>query len=113
MSQEPQNALETLRTEALTDADDTITVPLGTKGHTVGVLPQRLWRSSAIDALNNGRFGPWAEKCLTEDSYDTWEDLDPTLEEVEAFFEAFSEANGISPLASRRLRRSAERARRR
>jgi hypothetical protein len=113
MSTDTKNELEVLKSEALADADDLTKVPLGSDGQIVEVLPQRVWRSSALDALNNGRFGEWAEKCLTEDGYDTWEDVDPTLEEIEEFFAAVGEANGMSPLASRRLRRSAARARKR
>jgi len=112
MSTDTKSELEVLRSEALSDADDLTKIPLGPDGQIVEILPQRLWRTSAMDALNSGRFSAWAEKCLTEDSYDIWEDVDPTMEEIEEFFAAVGEANGMSPLESRRLRRSAARARR-
>ncbi len=65
----------------------TTTVPLGSAGRTVRVLRQGLWRSSALRALKKDNdFEVWAEKCLWHNDYETWVEVDPTLDEVERFF---------------------------
>jgi hypothetical protein len=103
---------EVLRREALAD-DDLVRVPLGPSEEIVECLPSRQWRSSATRALNEGDFETWAEKCLTNDGYDVWVEVDPTVEEIEEFFEAFKAAEGIHPLQSRASRRASMRNRRR
>lgn len=112
-SVEPESSVEPLQRELLTDAADTVTVSLGPDEVPVTVLPQRLWRSSAMRALNRGDFEAWAEKSLTEAGYDVWLDVDPTVEEIEAFFEEFAKTAGISPGGSRASRRSSNAMRRR
>ena len=110
---EPTSAVEVLRSEALTDADDTVQVPLGPDDDMIEVLPSRLWRSSAMAAINGGNFELWASKCLTPESYEVWLDVDPTNEEVGQMLAAYREIDGLDPLASRASRRSSKRGRRR
>lgn len=90
------------------------TVPVLLDGETVQVLPVRQWRSSATRALREGDFDSWAEKCLTDDSYKTvWQDIDPTIEQVEQFFVNWQAATGTDPKASGRSRSSSKGTRRR
>ena len=87
-------------------------IPLATTE--VYVLPRNRWRSSALTALNQGRFDEWAESCLAREiDVDAWMDVDPTIEQVEDFFLAFTEATGQSAGKSRESRRSLMRGRRR
>lgn len=78
--------------EAEVDSDGTVEVPLGDT--TVRVRPASQWRSSATRALREGDYDSWAEACLIGDDYDVWCDLDPTMGEVEKFFDAWETAGG-------------------
>lgn len=69
-----------------------VAVPLA--DGTIHVQPVNRWRSSGLSALRNGDFERWAETCLTVDSLDTWRDIDPTVDDIEAMFEAWSELTG-------------------
>lgn len=65
-------------------------------GTALHVLPMRKWRSSAVRALRSGDFDLWAEKCLADGGWTLWQAIDPTMEDVEAFFAAWSKATGQS-----------------
>ena len=69
-----------------------VAVPL--VGKTVRVLPVRKWRASATRALREGVFDVWAEKSLVKGDYAVWQSVDPDMDEVEAFFDAWNEASG-------------------
>lgn len=102
-----------LRAETAT-GDEPVAVPLA--GQTIHVLPVRKWRQSALRALKEGDFITWAERCLTEDDVSLWDEIDPTIEDIEAFFLAWSESSGQTAeksSASRRLsKRTATRSKR-
>lgn len=103
--------------EAEVDAEQDpadVTVPVLLDGETVEVLPVRQWRSSATRALREGDFDSWAEKCLAGDSYEkVWQEIDPTIEQVEQFFVNWQAATGADPKASARSRSSSKGTRRR
>lgn len=71
-------------------ADQKLTVP-----------PMNQWRSSALSAMINGDFETWAAKTLSEEDYETYADIDPTIDELEAFFDRVTEAQGTSRGKSR------------
>jgi len=77
-------------------------------GEPVRILPARMWRGTAMRALNSGDFDRWAELCLFGDDYmDVWHDLDPTNEEMMAFAREYRKVAGESLGQSRAVRRSA------
>lgn len=84
--------------------DEPVAVSLGAK--TLHVKPVRKWRTSALRALREGDFEKWADGCLTDESVELWYELDPTIEEVEAFFTEWSEASGQDAGKSSALKRS-------
>lgn len=65
------------------------------KGQIV-VPPVNRWKSSARHALTRGDDYTWAEKTLSKGDFKTWTDLDPDVDELGAFFEAWSDRSGIS-----------------
>jgi hypothetical protein len=104
--------VEAIEAEVDAETDDTIEVPLCDT--TVRVLPAGEWRSSAVRALRSGDYDSWAEECLAGDDYaDVWQPLDPVLNEVEAFFEAWKDATGQDAGKSRASRRSSKTKRKR
>lgn len=82
-------------------------------GKTVYVKPVKQWRASALHALREGDLMGWAEATLTDDDWDTWLEVDPTVEEIQAFFASIDTGLGTNPGNSRRSRRSSTRTRRR
>jgi hypothetical protein len=82
-------------------------------GRTIYVPPTKKWRASALHALREGDFDTWAQTTLADDDWDIWIDVDPTLEQVEAFFASVNKGLGTSPGNSRASRRSARSTRRR
>lgn len=80
-------------------------------GRPIYVPPTKQWRSSAMHALRNGDFQSWAEVVLDDDDYDVWIEVDPTLEQIEDFFEVVNPK--LSAGNSRASRRSSARTRRR
>lgn len=98
-----KRALDHLEAEAEAE-DELVTVPIA--GTPVEVLPVKDWRTRAIRAMRDGDFDTWAESSLGDGCYVIWQRVDPTLSEVEAFFEAWGEASGQSVGGSRASRRS-------
>ena len=76
-------------------ATEPLPVPLGDK--TVRVLPPLDWRSSATEAIGQGRFTTWAHGALHPDDVATWDEVDPTNRQVVAFFDAYKELAGQAP----------------
>lgn len=75
-------------------------------GRDILVPPLTKWRSSAMRALNSGDFETWAEVVLDNEDYDIWVDVDPTVEEINDFFESISGGLGVDQGNSRASRRS-------
>lgn len=82
-------------------------------GKTVYVPPVKKWRASALSALREGDFNKWAENTLPDDDFDIWDEIDPTLEQIEDFFESIGPSLGTSPGNSRRSRSSSKSTRKR
>lgn len=87
-------------------AANVVAVPLGDVE--VEVLPVGKWRASGLRALREGDFDTWAEKCLTAEGREVWLDADPTMDEVEAFFTAWTERTGQDPGKSAASSRSSK-----
>lgn len=75
-------------------------------GRTVYVPPVKKWRASALHALREGDFDTWAKGTLADDDWDIWDEVDPTIEEIEGFFASINPGLGTSPGNSRASRRS-------
>jgi len=74
-------------------------------GREIHVPPVRKWRSSALSALRNGDMQGWAEGTLDDEDWEIWEQVDPNLEEIEAFFGSVNAGLGTNPGNSRASRR--------
>jgi hypothetical protein len=83
-----------LRAEAQVDQSHPVEVSLGE--YMVTVIPLRKWRSSAIRALRSGDYDTWASKSLTPDSWTLWQQIDPTLDDIEALFADWQQKTGQS-----------------
>lgn len=85
-------------------------------GQEIEILPVQQWRSSAMKALKEGDLDLWAERCLSDDGLDVWEELDPTFAEIGEFFASFSDemaaAESQQPQSNRATRRAGARGRR-
>lgn len=92
--------------EAEVDAGDgSVMVALGETS--VRVKPAGQWRSSGVSAMRVGDFTAWAETCLaTEEDVEVWKDVDPTMDECEAFFREWGAATGQDSGKSSGSRRS-------
>lgn len=82
-------------------------------GRPIYIPPVKKWRASALHALREGDFETWAEVTFSEDDYDLWVEIDPTMEEIEAFFKTVNPGLGTNSGNSRASRRSARRTRKR
>lgn len=82
-------------------------------GKPIWVKPVRQWRASALHALREGDLMAWAEATLSDDDWDTWLDVDPTIDEIEEFFKTINAGLGTDPGNSRASRRSSRNTRRR
>lgn len=77
--------VEALQAEVLADKEGPVLVEL-VPGTSVRVLPPRMWRISSLTAMRGGDFEGWAKKALASTAdFDTFMDVDPTLEQVEQF----------------------------
>jgi hypothetical protein len=103
---------QVLRHEAI-DPDAPHEIPLGPSREIVRVLPSRLWRSSAITAMNAGAFDIWASKVLVDGTYEIWQEVDPNAEEIGDFLIALKAVDGLNPLGSVQSRLSSTPTRRR
>ncbi len=82
----------------------------GTLGdHVLLVPPTKKWKVSALEALSAGRYSEWAEKTLSDEDFELWEEADCTVEEMEAFFKDINGRLGTDPGKSRSSRRSSTR----
>jgi hypothetical protein len=82
-------------------------------GKTLYVKPVKQWRASALHALQEGDLMGWAEATLSDDDWEIWLEVDPTLAEIEDFFRSIGGGLGTDPGNSRRSPRSSRRTRRR
>lgn len=79
-------------------------------GRPIYVPPTKQWRASAMHALRQGDFETWAEITLDDDDWDTWQEIDPTLAQIEDFFEIINpKLSSGNSRASRRSSRSTRR----
>lgn len=81
-------------------------------GKTIYVPPVKKWRASALHKLREGDYQGWAEATLLDDDMDIFEEVDPTIDELEGFFNSISGAmggNAGNSRASRRSQRSTKR----
>ncbi|MBL1098920.1 hypothetical protein [Streptomyces coffeae] len=73
-------------------------------GQELEVLPVSKWRSSTMNALQNGDLESWAHAALTPEGYETWQEIDPTMEEIAEFFTSMNGQPGMPNRAARRAR---------
>ncbi len=78
-------------------------------GRPVLVPPTKKWRMSALSALRDGDIDGWAKETLTDDGWEVWVEVNPTVEEVEKFFADLNPKLGTNPGNSRRSRTSSPR----
>lgn len=101
----------TTRLQDEAEGDGSTVVPLGS--YEITVPPVEQWRSSALHALTAGDFETWAQRTLDAEGYAAWQDVDPTVSEIEAFLTAWGEQTGTSVGGSKasptRSRRTARR----
>jgi hypothetical protein len=90
-------ALQALEVEATDDGSNLIELVTAAGSVNLTVKPVKKWKASGVRAMRQGDFDTWAEKALTPESYKEWAKLDPDMDEVEVFFEAWSEATGQTP----------------
>lgn len=82
-------------------------------GRTVYVPPVKQWRASALHALREGDFDTWAKVTLADDDWAIWDEIDPTIQNIEDFFTSINPGLGTGPGNSRASRRSQRPTRRR
>lgn len=87
--------VEAVRAEADTGSADTVSVPFGDT--TLDVQVAGKWRKSALNALRQGDFDTWAQKCLTPDSLAVWDEADPTMDEIQELFASYRDVTGQDP----------------
>lgn len=80
-------------------------------GEKITILAREDWFIGAVTALQESRFDDWAEGVMTEDSFDTWVAVHPTIGEVDAMFREYYEATGQTENLSRAQRRVSTRSR--
>lgn len=82
-------------------------------GEPMRVVPAGAWPVSAQRALRQGDFDGFMSVALHEDDYDLYEELDPTLDEINQFIEDAGNLSGESQGKSRGPAASSRRTRRR
>lgn len=90
----PKQPMDRLEKEATTSPSST--VEFDWEGQHFSVLPPNKWKSSGIRALREGILDLWAEKCLTNNSYRAWQQVDPDPDQYESFFQSWQDASGES-----------------
>ncbi len=68
----------------------------------ITVPPRNKWRSMARNRLTSNDDMGWAVLTLSREDAEAWVDLDPTVDESTAFFEAFDKATPATNRAERR-----------
>jgi hypothetical protein len=109
MAAEKAAALAAVEAEVEAEADDgAVVVELVTAdgSEDIRVPPTGTWKARAQRHLNVGDFDSWAELVLPADEREKWTDLDPTNDDVVAFFERWKELGGQDAGKSRNSRRS-------
>jgi hypothetical protein len=89
------SALEAVQADAVAPAEGAV-VPLVTdEGEFAVTVPKPgKWKTRANTMLKDGDFDGWAELVLDRGDFETWTEADPTNEDVEHFFEAWSKVTG-------------------
>jgi hypothetical protein len=106
--------VEAAQVEAEDDTTEDGATAVTLAGEQIRIKPSGQWRSSAIRALSGGNFDAWAESSLADDdSWETWQDIDPTIDQVETMLREWRTATGQSPGESGPSRRSSKRTARR
>lgn len=82
-------------------------------GEAMRVVPAGAWPVSAQRALRQGDFDGFMEAVLHEEDYEIYEEIDPTLDEINLFIEDAGNLSGESQGKSRGPARSSKRTRRR
>lgn len=82
-------------------------------GEPMRVVPAGAWPVSTQRALRQGDFDTYMALVLHEDDYDLYEELDPTLDEINQFIEDAGNLSGESQGKSRGPDTSSRRTRRR
>ena len=72
------------------------------------VPPPGKWKSRAQTFLAQGAFDVWAQITLTPEDFKSWRNLDPTLDEANAFLERWEEIAGQALGKSRASRRGSQ-----
>lgn len=62
---------------------------------TIVVPPVNRWKASALHALNKGDSIAWATTTLSKDDLAAWTELDPTLDELGTFLEAWTDKSQV------------------
>lgn len=98
----------------LEDTDDeSVTVRLETRNGDADItIPHAVdWPARALDLLADGRVHSWAHLVFSDTDWQTWQDLEPTVREANAFIAAWEQAGGATAGKSRAQRRSSRRSR--
>ncbi len=91
---EAVDKLAVVQNEAVDDLEGIRVIEL-VPGTSVRVLPPRMWRVSGLKGMRQADFDTWAKKCLASaEDYEIFTDVDPTLEEIEAFMKRLNEESG-------------------
>lgn len=64
------------------------------EGAEVTLAPYNEWRASTVAAMRSGNFTVWASAVLDEASLEHWDEVDPTLDQVQELFSAWLESSG-------------------
>lgn len=113
--EEPEAATAVERETQAEALDGAVVVPLETDDGVIDITvpsPEE-WRDSANQAIREGRFGLWAEKTLSPDDLEAWQDADPRVRQINDFFAELGHLIGVDQGESRASRRASQRTRRR
>lgn len=108
MAAAEQTPLEAVQAEAALPEDGSAVVELSTDEGSgdITIPPAGKWKTRATRALTSGNFDEWAEIVLSDTDYQTWVDLDPTLDDVSRFFTDWKTSTGADLGKSRNSRSS-------
>lgn len=95
------NELKAVAADAASGPAGTIVVLRTERGSAqLAVPPPGRWRTRANRALRQGDFDEWSELVLSGEDSAAWAELDPTNDDVEAFFISWRDATGEDPKRS-------------